>query len=118
MPDTPVAVVVKRDDGMTRSTDATTPPDVPNLYVKALSPLLILCVRTLRAFLQSLVGMLTTTGLVSATGVGSSMIVVHDFWSALRVAVMVSVCVALVAFLQNLYELITKIDESLPAWRA
>jgi hypothetical protein len=116
--DTPVAVVVKREDAISASTTADTPHGIPNVYIKALSPLLILVVRTFRAFLQSLAGMLTASGFVAATGVGAQTLIVHDFWSALYACTLISLCVAMVAFIQNLLELVSKLDQSLPAWRA
>lgn len=108
-------IVTKRDDGISRSTLAMTPSAVPDVIVKALSPVRIVITRVARVYIQVLVGMLT----VVMSGVAADALVTPvDFVGKLKLAAGFAIAPAVVTLLQNALELLTKLDESRPELRA
>lgn len=108
-------VVVKRENTMDRTVVASTPQDMPNVLVRALSPIRVVATRAGRVYLQSLMGMLT----IVMSGVASdSLIAPADFKGQLILAAGFSVAPATVTLLQNAAELLAKWDETNAAWRA
>lgn len=108
-------VVVKREDTIDRTVMASTPADMPNVLVKALSPVRIVATRVIRVYLQSLLGMLT----VVMSGVASdALITPTDFQGKLALAAGFALAPSAITLLQNAAELLAKWDETNASWRA
>lgn len=116
MADTEVikTVVVKREDAMTRSVAVSTPGEMPNIVVRALSPLRIIAVRASRVYVQGIVGFLGGQAIgvlpeaLSAPG---------GFWHKLSLASQLAIAPAALCLLQNIGELLARLDEKAPEWR-
>lgn len=117
MADTPSVVMTERSD-MPRDVTATTPGDMPNIRVKVMSAASIVLVRTIRTFLQTFVA-----GLVGGAAAGnvplvSDALAASSFDERVAAAGYLALIAAFIAAVQNILELVSKVDESLPEWRA
>lgn len=103
MADVIQTVVVKRGDDTPNTTMATTPDGTPDVVLKALTPLKVVLIRTLRVFFQTLsgsVGVATFSNLLS-----------------FKAAIIIAASTAGVTALQNTAELMAKWDQSFPEFR-
>lgn len=80
----------------------------PNIIVKVVQPIVIVLVRASRVFLQTLLGLLTA-GLVTPKALPA-----QDFVHLLVLCASLSLAPAVVCILQNLVELLTRLDQSYP----
>jgi hypothetical protein len=109
---------------------ADTPPDKTELHterggehlhvvVRAMTPLAQVAVRFARTYIQGLIGFLLL-GLASASTLANVGVVVQpgDFLSALKVAAGLALAPAVISLLQNLAELLARVDEKYPMARA
>lgn len=103
-----VVTTVARNEEIPSGTLAKTVGDQPNVIVKAIQPMIIVLVRAARTFLQVLVGLLTA----GATGMGSGVLPVGDFATLLKVSASLAVAPAVVSIIQNVIELLAKMDQS------
>jgi hypothetical protein len=105
MPETIKTVVVERDDAIDRAMTATTPADQANIKVQTITMLQSIGIRAARTFAKALLGMLGADGVGVATG---------DFktWALL------ALCAAVTSAGWDLVELLNRLDERMPKWRA
>jgi hypothetical protein len=100
-----------------------TPEGKNDLQVKLLSKAQQIAIRTLRTYLQSLVGFLVAGGtgaigaITDAVGVELN-IPARDFVDLLVIAASLSVAPAAIALLQNTVELLADLEHAKPEWRA
>ena len=106
-------VVTKREDTISRSVEATTPSNQPNVQVVAMPWWQIVLIRTARVYLQGLMGFLT----VGATGLDAG-IMPNDFLGMMLTAAKFAIAPAAFTLLQNAMELLMKLDVSRPTLRA
>lgn len=107
-------IAVKRADGLEHSTTAETPLlEQPNVRVVVMSVAHILFVRSARAYVTTLLG------LMSAGMSGADQGVLPDeFFAMLRTCAGMSVASAVMSLLINGGELLSRLDEKLPKLRA
>ena len=110
MPDRPIQTVLVGRDGIA-PTVAATPGGMPDVIVRVMSPLVVVLVRTLRVYLQTVVGLLTTGALAG------DLVPAAQTLTSLEVAASLAVGPALVCALQNAVELLTRLDETMPQLR-
>lgn len=118
--DPPVAIVMSRTgtgDGLPNNTVATTPDHLPNVIIKVITPLASILIRSLRVFIQTLLGGLGGAGLVAGTGVGQKYLPFYDFRQALTLSASIAVTAAIVCALQNTGELLGDLDQRFPLLR-
>jgi hypothetical protein len=108
-------VVTAREQGINENMMARTTGDIPNVLVKALSPLRIMATRAARVYLQSLVGML---GLVMSGFAEGSLITPEDFGGKLMMAAGFALAPSVMTLVQNAAELFARLDETRPELRA
>ncbi len=119
MPDpneSPVAVVIARTgtgDGRMDNTVATTEDHFPNVIIKVITPLMSIAIRSLRVYLQTLVGLLAAGGI----GAASNTLPAHDFGALLMTCAGLSVASAAVCAIQNVIELLGNLDQKFPTLR-
>lgn len=120
MEDVVKTVVVKREDGVSQSTMASTPPDQPNVLIHALSPLRVVVVRSARVYMQSFIAFLTT----GMSGISKmvlpdavAQVMPQDLWGLVILAAQIAVAPAFVTLVQNIGELLMRMDEKAPQWR-
>lgn len=114
MPEDVKTVVTKREGVDSAITDAG---DGSILQTIAMPAWQIVLVRTLRVYVQSLAGFLTA----SATGYAASVGVQVDaksFWGLVTVSASLAVAPAVFTLLQNVGELLAKLDNVRPTFRA
>lgn len=100
-----------------------TPTGKKDLQVKVMGRAHQILIRTLRTYLQSLVGFLVAggTGAIGAVtdAVGVELnIPARDFVDLVVIAASLSVAPAAIALLQNAVELLTDLEQAKPEWRA
>jgi hypothetical protein len=93
-----------------------TTPGVKDIQVVVMSWLTQTVVRTLRTYLQTFVGIIAAESSGIADALGVTLIPAHDFGHLLATAGGLSLAPAVIAFLQNAVELLTKLDN--PEFRA
>jgi hypothetical protein len=115
----PILVTERRDTSPPDKTVVVTPPSMPNVLIRTMTPIAQVLVRALRTFLQSLVGFLIVVmaGRTIIDNIGV-MIPATDFLDALKIAASLAVAPTVVSFIQNLIELLARVDESFPKARA
>jgi hypothetical protein len=116
---TPILVTERGIESPPDKTTVVTPPGMPNVLIRTMTPLAQVLVRALRTFLQSLVGFLIVVmaGRTIIDNVGV-MIPATDFLDALKIAASLAVAPTVISFIQNLIELLARVDESFPKARA
>jgi len=77
----------------------------------------MILIRTLRVYVQTLVALLLAGGTGAAAQVGVIM-PVGDFWALLAASASLSLASAGITFLQNVLELLARLDVTHPAMRA
>lgn len=113
------AIVTAREDAPADGTVVVTPPGQPNVILKAMTPVAQVLVRFSRTYLQGLVGFLLLSLAAKPVAAGLGVVVpVGDFWGAVQVAAGLALAPAVISLLQNLVELLAKLDESFPKLRA
>jgi hypothetical protein len=112
-------VVTARDENPRDQTVLVTPGTRPNILVQTMTPVAQVLVRGARTFLQSLVGFLLVVmaGRTIIDNVGV-MIPAVDFLDALKIAASLAVAPTVISLLQNLVELLSRLDEVFPKARA
>ena len=107
-------VVTKREETVPASVTANTPSSTPSdVQVVAMNAFLLIAIRALRVYLQSI------AGLVSAGGVGLDSGILPDAFGALVVsAATIALGPAFFSALTNTIELLTKVDQNWPEFRA
>ncbi len=122
-------VVTAREGALDGRTIALTPGAAPDIAVIPLPSWRIVLVRVLRVYLQSFVGFLgamTTGALAPTIAAGTSgvtaeqvqAILPHAFWANVMVAASVACVPTFITLAQNALELMTRLDDSHPQWRA
>lgn len=120
MPEEVSTVVVKREGTGSgaespNTVTASTPASWSNVTIKALSPVRVILTRVARVYVQSLSGMLA----VVMTGIASDALITPvDFIGKLKLAAGFALAPAIMALLQNLTEVLTKLDQTRPELRA
>lgn len=109
-PADPISTVVVQRDAIV-NTIAITPGSIPNIVVKAMSPLAIVLVRAARVYLQ------TAVGLVTATPVLKDLVPAAAALGSWKVALSMAIGPALVCAAQNTIELLARVDEKMPQMR-
>lgn len=117
------AVIARADtpeDGTELHTDATDEQGHHvHVVVAAMSPFLAVLVRFARTYLQGLIGFLLLG--IAAAPVAAGLGVVlppGDFFAAVKAAAGLALAPAVISLLQNLVELLGKLDEKFPRLRA
>jgi hypothetical protein len=104
-----VMVTAQATDGIAPGTLVATPPGAPDLVLVPMTKLRQIAVRTVRTYLQSLVGFLLVTGTGVSEAVGIN-IPATDFAQLLLNSAGLSLAPAVIALLQNLIELMSDLD--------
>lgn len=106
-------VTQRASDGVESSYASTPGVASPNYFVTALSPLRVIATRVARVYLQSV------TGIVSAgmSGADGGMLP-DDFAGLVITAARMSVAIAGITALQNTAEILARLDQKAPEWRA
>ncbi len=91
--------------------------DGHTVEVRLVQPLTIIGVRALRVFLQTLLGLLLAAGAAGAVG-ATNVIPASDFLHLFAKCAGLSLAPAIVAILQNLVELLGKVDQKYPSLTA
>jgi hypothetical protein len=105
---TPVTVTVAASTLGTGPGTIITKAGEANIVVKVVQPLVIVLVRAMRVFLQTLLGLLTA-GLVTPKALPAA-----DFIHLLGLCAGLSLAPAVVCVIQNAIELLGKLDQSFP----
>lgn len=114
MPDTINTAVVKRDDTIDQEVTAKTPASVvADIRVKPMSIAYAVFVRCARVYVQGLLGFMTAGGLGIELGLE-----VHETGALFVTAAKLACAPVVFTFLQNLLELLSRLDEQLPRFRA
>lgn len=92
---------------LTTGTVGRTPDHQPNIITAVVTPLMFICVRSLKAFVISLSGLLPVAG---PTGVIPS----HDFMDLFTKCVSLSVGIGITAGVVALGEVLSKLDQKFP----
>lgn len=87
--------------------------DVRNVDFKFVQPFQLVAVRVVRSYLQTLLGLLTAAGAGGATG----LIPFNDFQDLLIKSLTLSLAPAVVSLLQNVLEILAKLDKTQPELR-
>lgn len=103
-----VVTTIDRGNGTGNGQVLQTASGLPNFVVKGVQPLVMILVRAVRVFLQTLIG-LVTTGLASPTALPAK-----DFAHLLLLCASLSLAPAVICIIQNAIELLGKIDQSHP----
>lgn len=116
MPETPeIKATVLTTHGIPDGTVLQTPVGVPNIVVKAVSPLRRVVIRVARVYLQSLVGFLPITlggGQAIADAVAPGQLVLpQEFGAQLLLAASFALAPSVTALLSNLLEWLIKQDQ-------
>ncbi|MBI3966708.1 MAG: hypothetical protein HY329_13825 [Chloroflexi bacterium] len=98
---------------------AVTPGSLPNVCLVPMSAIVQVGVRVLRTYFQSLLGFLLAvgSGLMGASGLMDP-IPAGDFAAAFNRAAGLALAPTVVALLQNVIELLARVDQQHPQWRA
>lgn len=107
-------VVTKRADTMPHSTNAETPAAMPaNVRVVAMHAVYIVLVRCARVYVQTVAGIMTAGGLGMDSG-----ILPNDLLALLLMAMQLAAAPVCYTALMNAGELLAKLDQTSPQWRA
>jgi hypothetical protein len=120
MPDPVIATVVTRREDQPApviSGLATTPAGEPDVQVIAMPWWQIVLVRTARVYAQSLLGFLTAAGLGATGAVGVKM-PTGDFLHLFGACAGLALAPAVFTLIQNVVELLAKLDVTRPTLRA
>jgi len=109
-PQTAVVVSASAEHGQTLAT----PPGVPDVLVKVVTPLVAILVRAAKAYLQTLVGLLSAAGL----GMASSTLPAGDFIHTLKVCAGLSVASGVMSLLTNVTLLLTVLGDKFPTLKS
>jgi hypothetical protein len=103
-------VTAPATDGVAPGTLVPTAPGIPDLQLVPMTKIRQILVRTVRTYLQSLVGFLiaASTGATEAVGLN---IPAGDFATLLLQSAGLSLAPAVIALLQNLIELMSDLDD-------
>lgn len=104
----PITVTVPASLTGTGPGTLITPVGQPNIIIKVVQPLLLVLVRALRVFLQTLLG-LVTAGLAAPKALPA-----QDFLHLLLLCSSLALAPAAVCVIQNMIELLTKLDQAYP----
>jgi hypothetical protein len=130
MPDsTPIApepppvvqtVVVKREESIPHTALAETPATMPNVILKALSPVKVVVIRALRVFFQTLAsGIGATSAAAGASSAGVNIEALKALQNLdFKAIVILAAFAALACAIQNTAELFAKLDQTMPELRA
>jgi hypothetical protein len=113
----PTAVAVERGT-LTHDVTAETPAGQPDVRVKVMSAASIVLVRAIRTGLQTFVAALLGGAVAPNVPVVSDALGPGQFGEKVMAALMVAGIAAFISACQNTLEIISRIDESLPAFRA
>lgn len=106
-------VVVKRSDGVNETQVVQTRADEPNIRVTPMTVTRVIFTRTARVYMQTFMGLLGA----GMTGVDGG-ILPNDFASLALKCAQLSVAAAGVTLGQNILEILGRLDEKAPQWRA
>lgn len=114
MPDIITTAVVKRDDAIDEPVVARTPSSmVADIRVQTMSVAYALFVRCARVYVQGVLGFASAEGLGLNIGLEA-----HETGHILSRAATLAIAPVAFTFLQNLLELLSRLDEKAPRWRA
>lgn len=113
MPDIIKTAVTQRDDAIDHDVVARTPGTVADIRVQTMSASYRLFVRCARVYVQSMLGFVTAGGLGLNIGLEA-----HEAGHLLTRSATLALAPVAFTFLQNLLELLTRLDETAPRWRA
>jgi hypothetical protein len=108
----PLVVTVAANRRTGSGMNVTTQTSPPDIIVKVVQPLVIICVRALRVFLQTLLGLL------SAGTVAPKLLPAADFMHLLGICASLSVAATVVCVIQNAIELLAALDQKFPTLSA
>lgn len=122
-------IVTKREDSIESPTVAVTPGPAPNVLAVPLPLWRLVAVRALRVYLQCFAGFLSalTTGTLApiiaagTPGVSTEQVqsmLPHLFWGNVLVAASLAGPPTFLTLMQNATELLARLDEKSPQWRA
>lgn len=117
MSETKAVVVTERAD-LPADTIAATTAGLPDIVVKVQPAFMRVLVRTVRTYLQSVLGLLGV-GLAAPSIPGLSDVILPSKAAELFLfAFAASLFPAAISLLQNLLEIVTKLDSAYPEWRS
>lgn len=113
MPDVINTAVVRRDDTIDESVTARTPSSVlADVRVQTMSSAYAVFIRCARVYVQSVLGFVAAGGLGLNIGLEA-----HEAGHLLTRAATLAMAPVAFTFLQNLLEILTRLDEAHPRWR-
>jgi hypothetical protein len=116
MPEQPKVLVTERG-ALDHDTVAVTPGALPNLCVVVITPLKRVLIRTARTYLQALLAFLTLAAVGAMPEPGADPTDPITLWGKFVLAAGYALAPALVALLQNLYEVGNDWDATRPELR-
>jgi hypothetical protein len=110
-------VTTSRPNEISRDTVVTTPMDMPNVKIVAMNAALRVLVRVFRTYFQSVLGLLTLAAIAPVTPVLSDVLPPAQLGEVIVFALLGGLGPAFYSLIQNVAELLAKVDESLPELR-
>ena len=87
-----------------------TPPGQPDIVVKVITPIVAIIIRAAKAYLQTLLGLLSA----SAFGMASTVLPAGDFLHTLKICAGLSVASGVMSLLTNVSVLLTALGDRFP----
>lgn len=110
-------LAVERDD-LPADTTAETPPGFSNIIVEVMTPAGVILVRVLRTYFQAVLGFATAALVAPAIPVLSDVLPPAQLGELLVACFLAGLGPAAISALQNIVELLAKLDEARPELRA
>jgi hypothetical protein len=113
----PATVITKRVGVERESAVARTGKTMPDVVLKAMHPIAIVFVRAARVYLQTFLGIATAlqSGFAHKVGIDFD---THDLSGVIGRAAAIAIAPVFFTVLQNVIELLAKVDEKVPELRA
>ena len=110
--------VLVRPDQVDREVQASTPAGLPDLVFTPMNVITMILVRCGRVYFQVFVGLLTAAGFGAVTLAGPGAVSPDGAVATIQAAAVAACFPLVVPFAQNALELLTRIDERFPKFRA
>src|SRR6185295_97993 len=118
--DSVIVTAIRREDTgvgpmpLPKVTIAETPGLFPDVIIKTITPLASILIRASRAYVTTLISLMGA----SMTGLGGDALVYHNFFHNLRDYAAVALAAFVWSAIQNSGELLAKLDQKFPMFRA
>lgn len=112
-------LVTDRADAPSDGTIVSTPGQRPDLVIKLMTPIAQVLVRAARTYVQGLIGFLVLGVAAKPLAEGLGVVIPPgDFWAAFQVAAGLATAPTVISLLQNVAELLGRVDALFPQFRA